>query len=65
VESLFRLAGRIRRRLAPAPRRGSELREFAEAEGGPPAAPEFRERLRERLWARLPRTQPPRTLDRD
>lgn len=65
MESLFRFAGLIRRRLASAPRRGSELREFAEADGGTPAAPEFRERLRERLWARLPRTQPPGTLDRD
>jgi hypothetical protein len=52
-EGLLRIAGRLRRRLTS---RDAELREFLEADrAGAPAAPEFRERLRRRLWTRLER----------
>ena len=66
---LWRLAGRLRRRLAPSPveeptlppELGSdysaeELREFLDGGlPGTPAAAEFQERLRRELWARLER----------
>ena len=66
---LWRLAGRLRRRLAHAPAEeptlpqeiasefsAAELREFLEGDlSGTPAAAEFQERLRWELWARVER----------
>ena len=70
---LWRLAGRLRHRLTssrvkepPQPPEvasefsAAELRQFLEGDvRGAPAAPDFRERLRRELWARVERRSTP------